>query len=135
MKKLKFNLTLSKVIFTIILICNLVLPLTGKIMQINVLQFVACGIWAYGLLSHLGYFKTQVSDGSDGIIRYEPNTPIIQISMVRLMEFLYYFLINTGIVNWTVFAVLVVLDVSYIIFLLLDKANYVFEMEEENGID
>lgn len=133
MKKLKVNLVLSKVIFIILLICNLALPLTGKVMQLNLFQLILCGIWAYGLLSHLGYFKTQVSDGSDGIIRYEPNTPIIPIGLLRIAEFLFYFLIRKDIINWSIFLGLLIGDLVYLMFLLLDKANYVFEMEDEDG--
>lgn len=135
MKKLKVNLVISKGIFIIILVCNLVLPLTGNIMQLNLFQSILCIIWVYGLLSHLGYFKTQVSDGSDGVIRYEPNTPIVQVGLLRLAEFIYYFLIRKSVINWTIFIGLIVGDVIYIMFLLLDKANYVFEMEDEDGLD
>lgn len=131
MKKLLFNLKLSKCIFAVIVIINLILPIyNNQIMKFNVFQLVAIGIWGYGLLSHLGYFKTQVFDGSEGKIMYEPNTPIVKIGFLRIVELIYFLVLKRDVFNWKVFLILLACDVFYIVFLIMDKSRYVFEMEE-----
>lgn len=132
MRKLLSNLKISKIIYAVILFCNLVLPLQGEFMKLDVLQLIAVIIWTYALLSQLGYFRTQISDGSDGVIRFEPNTPIIQICLLRAIQFGYLFMIKKEIVNWKVFIIVFVLDMFYLVFLLFDKSRYVFEMEGED---
>lgn len=135
MKKLLFNLHVSKGIFAVLVFINLVLPLySGQIMKFNLFQLIIVLVWSYGLLSHLGFFKTQVSDGTEGKILYEPNTPIVQIGILRLIELIYFLALKREVFNWKVFILLIVWDVFYIIFLLLDKSRYVFEMEEEDEL-
>lgn len=137
MKKLLANLLISKVIYGIILVINLCLPLTGQIMDFDLFQIIIVLIWTYGVLSHHGYFKTQVSDESEGTIKYEPNTPILQIILLRFLEFVYLWFTQLDVVNWKIFAGLVLADTVYVGFLLMDKATYVFEMdtEEDDGTD
>jgi hypothetical protein len=89
------------------------------------------GFWVYGLLSHLGYFKRQVSADEDGKIKYEVSVPIVQIGLIRMAQAGYYLLRKLS-VNWVVFIILIALDVIYVAFILLDKANYYYESELED---
>lgn len=129
MKKLLVNLTISKCICFVIVFCNLAFPVyQGQCFKLIPFQLVLIGFWVYGLLAHLGYFKVQVAK-EDGKLIYEPNTPILQIAFCRLLELGYFLLAKRSVVNWKVFVVLVFMDAIYIAFMLLDKANYYYEID------
>ena len=130
MKKLLINLTISKCICFVIVFCNLAFPLyDGQYFKFIPLQLLLIGFWLYGLACHLGYFKVQTSI-ENGRKVFEPNVPIVQIAVCRILEIAYFLLAKKKIVNWKVFVILVFMDVLYIAFILLDKAAYYYEMDD-----
>lgn len=122
-KSMMFNLTIMKVGFVIILITNLLLPIyKDTYFQFSLFQGVAVCIWLYGLLTGLGYFNQ--------------NTPILAISILRIAEAGYYAILHLQRTNWIIFMIFIILDVIYLSFLLVDKANYRYETEEvDNSAD
>ena len=131
MKKLLFNLKISKLIYTIILFCNIVLPWKrGIYVQLNIFNCIVITFWTYGVLSHLGYFLKPVSDDENGKVVYETNIPIVQVGFTRIAQVAYFFVFRRDIVDWRVIAGLIVLDVFYVIFMLLDKSGYYYESED-----
>lgn len=130
MKKLLINLTISKGLCFIVVLCNLVFPLyQGQYFKFIPLQIILIVFWLYGLACHLGYFKVQTSL-EDGKRIYEPSIPIIQIAACRIIETTYFWFAKKGVVDWKIFIILVGMDVIYIIFILLDKATYYYEVDE-----
>jgi len=135
MGKLFFNLRLSKIFFLVIFVCNIALPWEkGVILKINVFHIIVVLSWLYGVMSQHGYFLKQVSVDEDGITKYEFDIPIIQVGATRVAEIVYFLLFKRGIVDWRVIAGLVVSDLLFIGFMLLDKMSYYYESEEmKNG--
>lgn len=135
MKKLMTNLTISKGMCFVVVFCNLAFPLyNNAYFKVIPLQLLLIVFWLYGLLGHLGYFKTQIAKEDDKII-YEPNTPILQIAFCRIVEIAYFLIAKKDVVNWKVFAVLVFMDIIYIAFMLLDKSAYYYEMDASDEED
>lgn len=129
MKKLVFNLKVSKIIYFLIVLLNLFLPLyPGKIVNANVFQFAIMVIWLYGILCQHGYFKRQVSRNEDGKIRYEWNIPIVPIGLTRIAQIAYY-LIREVNFSIPIFVAFVVIDVLYVAFMLMDNYTYYYESE------
>lgn len=130
MNKLLANLRISKAIYVVLLLCNLALPLyRGEPMRFTLFQTIDVIIWLYGLLSQLGYFKEQIGEEINGKTLYENKVPFLQVGIIRIIEAAYLRLFKNDVVDWRVLAVLVGLDVFYAVFLLIDKARYVFESE------
>lgn len=130
MKKLLFNLKISKIFYLVIFICNVVFPLKGKVLNISFFNLVIIILWTYALLSHLGYFLKQVSENEDGVIEYENSIPMVKLAVVRIAEAGYYALFRRDIINWRIYVILVGIDIIYVVFLLFDKGNYYYESEE-----
>lgn len=130
MKKLLFNLKVSRIFYLVIFVCNIVLPLQGEIFKVSIFNVVMIILWTYTLFSHLGYFLKQVSENEDGEVEYENCIPIVKLGIVRIAEAGYFAMFKKGIVDWRIYAVLIGIDIVYIAFLLFDKANYYYESEE-----
>lgn len=131
MRRLMVNIYISRCLFLIIAVCNFALPLYNtKQFNTFILQFVIEAVWLYGLLSQAGYFKTPVSDDLDDTIHYEFNIPFLAIGLLRIVETGYFYLVKRDVMNWKMFLVLVIMDVVYTAFLLMDKSRYYFESED-----
>lgn len=130
MKRLLINLWISRVLCCILCVINLIVPMYPESkVNVSIFQFLLIGFWIYGLLSHLGYFKKQVSfDTDEELITYETSIPIIQVGLLRIVQFGYYYIAHVD-YNLKVFVVFVIADIIYTVFLLLDKAGYVYESE------
>lgn len=129
MKRLLTNLTISKVFCCMIVLGNLFLPLyPGKYLNTNLFQFAVIAMWIFGLLSHLGYVKRQVSASEDGIVEYETIIPIVPLGFTRIAQCIYY-VIRKPKISWVMLIILIGLDALYVAFLLWDKSNYYYESE------
>ena len=57
------------------------------------------------------------------------------LGVLRIVQGLYKFLIHPENFNWYGFLVLVLMDVFFIFFLLMDKRNYSYVEEEDDSDD
>ena len=130
MRRLMINIYVSRVLFLMITVCNFALPLySTKRFNTFILQFVIVLVWLHGLLSQSGYFKIPVSDDLEDTVHYEFNIPFLAIGLLRILETGYFYLMKRSIMNWKVFLALVIMDIVYTAFLLMDKSRYYFESE------
>lgn len=130
-RKLKINLFVSKFMFLTAAILNLAAPLQmGVFFNRNIFQFIVLAIWLYALLAHLGYFKTEIGVSAVGNKQYEFKIPILPLGLARILEIGYFALFKNGSTNWYALLSLIVLDIIFVIFLILDKARYCYESEE-----
>ena len=128
MRRLMANVYIARVLFLIIVVFNFALPLySTKRFNTFILQFVIEGLWLYGILSQSGYFKIPVSDDLDNTVHYEFNIPFLAVGLLRIVETGYFYLTKRDVMNWKVFLTLVVMDVVFTAFLLVDKSHYYFE--------
>lgn len=128
MRRLMANVYIARVLFLIIVVFNFALPLySTKRFNTFILQFVIEGLWLYGILSQSGYFKIPVSDDLDNTVHYEFNIPFLAVGLLRIVETVYFYLTKRDVMNWKVFLTLVVMDVVFTAFLLVDKSYYYFE--------
>ncbi len=128
MRRLMANIYIARVLFLIIVVFNFALPLySTKRFNTFILQFVIEGLWLYGILSQSGYFKIPVSDDLDNTVHYEFNIPFLAVGLLRIVETGYFYLTKRDVMNWKVFLTLVVMDVVFTAFLLVDKSHYYFE--------
>lgn len=100
-------------------IVNLALPLyKGVHGYKSGFQWIMVIIYFYGYLYQSGRLMGQ-------------KIPIVQIAVCRVMEIMLHTLIlkNHGI-NWSVFAVLLVIDFVYVALLMFDKLHYEYIEEE-----
>lgn len=127
-KPLRFFLIFSRIVYAAVLAVNLLLPIfDGKWADPPVFQKIICGVWTYGMLCSLGYFKKPVSREVDGVIKYEISVPILPIGLLRIAEALFYGFISRVHVDWRMFLICVGLDVFYVALILMDKSNYYYE--------
>lgn len=130
MKRLLFNVKLSKILCLLIVACNLILPWKkGVFVQFNIFNIVAAILWVYALISQMGYFLVQVSEDENGHYTYENRIPIVQIVVDRVLEILFYLFFKKGVVDWRFIIALIAMDLIYMLFLLMDKSNYYYESE------
>lgn len=116
-RNLMFNVSVMKIIYVLIVICNLLLPIRRDVfISISPLQIVAVIIWLFGLLGGMGYF--------------DQRTPILPIGILRFIEVLYYAVLRTKYINWVSFCVYLILDIIFVAFLFFDKANYMYVKED-----
>ena len=121
-KSLMFNITVMKIGFAIIALVNLFFPVyKDEVFQFSLFQIGAVGIWFFGMLGGMGYLNQSI--------------PIVQIGLLRIFEVMFYVILRLDRVNWWAFLIFIILDVAYLVFLLLDKANYSYEYEEVDNSD
>ena len=124
-KAIMFNTKLMKVFYIVLVIANLFVPLKkstdGYVFSISIFNIIALGILFYALLIGLGYFRH--------------NIPFLWLGVLRIVQGLYKFLIHPENFNWYGFLVLVLMDVFFIFFLLMDKRNYSYVEEEDDSDD
>lgn len=119
-RNLMFNITVMKVIYVLIIFCNLLLPIRRDVLfSISPLQIIAIIIWLFGLLGGMGYF--------------DQRTPVLPIGILRFVEILYYAVLRTDYINWIGFGICVLLDIIFIAFLFFDKANYTYVKEDASN--
>lgn len=120
-----FNTKLMKVFYIVLVIANLFVPLKkstgGYVFSISIFNIIALGILFYALLIGLGYFRH--------------NIPFLWLGVLRIVQGLYKFLIHPENFNWYGFLILVLMDVFFIFFLLMDKRNYSYVEEEDDSDD
>lgn len=127
----------ATILYFIILAVNLILPVvSGATLNINLFTIIMIVIWTITILSAHGYFKRMISTTDDAIV-YDTILPIVPATLVRIIEFGWYFLRQRQSFRINVFVADVVLDIAFVIILLLDKSHYYYESrtqeELENG--
>lgn len=121
-------LRLAQIIFVVLVIINFVLPLrSDHSAGFNVFNFIIIVLWVYALLSSLGFVKKIAKQDEDGIIEYDTTIPIAPVGIVRAIEFGYYMLLKHNVFLYKNFIILVILDITYLILLLIDKSSYCYE--------
>lgn len=136
-KQLRYTNTLllfekiATVLYFIMLAVNLVLPvLSGATLNIHLFTFVMLIIWTIAIVSAHGYLKKIVSTSEDTIV-YDTILPIVPATLVRLVEFGWFFIRQRQSFRINVFIADVALDVLFIIILLLDKSHYYYESRKQ----
>lgn len=117
MKAMKLRLTLIKSGFMAILILNFFLPIfEPKVMGVvSLFQWILVFVHFIGMLNSTGYFTHWI--------------PLVPWFVVRLLEIAYYTFVSGRDLSWTIFSVVLVVDVLYFILLLETKSNYKFVRE------
>lgn len=131
-KPVQIFLQLSKIVFVLIVVVNLILTVNTKhVFGFSLFNFIALLIWTYGFISSLGFIKTVASEEEDGSIIYETRLPFLWVAVVRLAQLGYYQFLSKADMNFIYFIILVVLDSLYTILLLIDKSSYYYISLEE----
>lgn len=122
-RSIMFNTYVMKVGYVALVILNIGLPcIDGTHSRLWLMQISACVVWVFGLLGGLGYFNQLV--------------PILQIGIVRIIECLYLLLFKYKVTIWWAVGIYILADVIYLVYLLIDKSNYEYVIEEsEDDVD
>lgn len=123
---------LSKIIYIILVVLNIVLPtLQSDRFGFGFWQVAVTIIWTYGILSSMGYFKKIVSQDEDGKIEYMTSVPFLQVGIARVLQLLYSMWRLRSEFILKNYIILVAFDVALAVVLLLDKSTYCYESTVE----
>lgn len=126
---------IATVIYFLALIINLIFPvLNSSTLNLNVFTFIIAILWTVAILSCHGFIK-KVSETVDDKVIYDTIIPIFPATLIRLIEFGWYFLRHRSEFRIGVFIFDVVFDVMLVALLLLDKSHYYFEATESEELD
>ena len=124
-KSIMFNLLVMKIFFVVISIVNIAIPLfSDGVWRFNVFQFIMVGIWFYALLCALGWFCITTNDVDGDMEILETKTPLLPIVFTRVVEGGFYWITAASEFNWKYFGIVILIDLVFFIFLILDKASY-----------
>lgn len=126
---------IATVIYFLALIINLIFPvLNSSTLNLNVFTIIIAILWTVAILSCHGFIK-KVAETVDDKVIYDTIIPIFPATLIRLIEFGWYFLRHRSEFRIGVFIFDVVFDVMLVAFLLLDKSHYYFEATESEELD
>lgn len=130
-KSLRFLRKLYEVLTGITIIVNIIM---SGIM--GFMNYFAIVVWIYGGLSYLGYIK-KVASKEEGRIVYTTSIPIIQIVVVRVVQFLLGKFLNVGMQTEVLFPFFICcfLDIVLIIFGVMDTGSYYYESVIEQDVE
>ena len=115
-----FNTKLMKIFYACLALGNLFIPMKrgsgGYTFSISNFNIIALVIMFYAMLIGLGYFKQ--------------NIPFLWVGVLRIVQGIYKFLIHPEAFNWYGYLALVLMDVFYIFFLMMDRRNYSYVEED-----
>ena len=115
-----FNTKLMKIFYAGLVLGNLFIPMKrgngGYTFSISIFNMIALVIMFYAMLIGLGYFKQ--------------NIPFLWLGVLRIVQGIYKFLIHPEAFNWYGYLALVLMDVFYIFFLMMDRRNYSYVEED-----
>ena len=115
-----FNTKLMKIFYAGLVLGNLFIPMKrgrgGYTFSISIFNIIALVIMFYAMLIGLGYFKQ--------------NIPFLWVGVLRIVQGIYKFLIHPEAFNWYGYLALVLMDVFYIFFLMMDRRNYSYVEED-----
>lgn len=115
-----FNTKLMKIFYAGLVLGNLFIPMKrgngGYTFSISIFNMIALVIMFYAMLIGLGYFKQ--------------NIPFLWVGVLRIVQGIYKFLIHPEAFNWYGYLALVLMDVFYIFFLMMDRRNYSYVEED-----
>lgn len=115
-----FNTKLMKIFYVGLALGNLFIPMKrgngGYTFSISIFNMIALVIMFYAMLIGLGYFKQ--------------NIPFLWVGVLRIVQGIYKFLIHPEAFNWYGYLALVLMDVFYIFFLMMDRRNYSYVEED-----
>lgn len=115
-----FNTKLMKIFYAGLVLGNLFIPMKkgsdGYTFSISIFNIIALVIMFYAMLIGLGYFKQ--------------NIPFLWVGVLRIVQGIYKFLIHPEAFNWYGYLALVLVDVFYIFFLMMDRRNYSYVEED-----
>lgn len=126
-KSILFKLNVAKVLYVIVAIVNLAMPLYNDLKwTFSIFQLIVCVIWLFGMLAAIGIFCTNTHEIKGDVVIYEQNTSpvIIALGICRIIEAFYYYVFHQDEINWIAYGILIFIDLFYLIFILIDKANY-----------
>ena len=114
-----FNTKLMKIFYAGLALGNLFIPMkrgSGYTFSISIFNIIALIIMFYAMLIGLGYFKQ--------------NIPFLWVGVLRIVQGIYKFLIHPEAFNWYGYLALILMDVFYIFFLMMDRRNYSYVEED-----
>ena len=115
-RSIMLNTYVMKVGYVLLVIINLAAPcLKGIHSRLWLMQVVICLVWILGYLNQM--------------------VPILQVGIVRIIECLYLLLFKYKETRWWVVGLYVLVDVIYVVYLLIDKSNYEYVVEDEKDVD
>lgn len=124
-KSIMFRPMLMKVLFVGIAILNVGMPLnTAEGWSLDLFQLVMVGIWFYATFCALGHFCIPANVVQGDMELYEVRTPITPLGFMRIIECGFHWIVNPNTFHWKFFGLLIVFDLLFLFFLLLDKSNY-----------
>lgn len=124
-KSILFKPLLMKIFYGIIAVINVAIPLNSDgTWSFSLFQFGIIAVWFYALLCALGYFCISTNEIQGDMELYETKTPILPLVFVRIVEGGFYWITAPHDFNWTYFGALIVIDIVYLVFLMMDKATY-----------
>lgn len=123
---------IARVLLFPIAFLNLFAPVFSAPSMIKTfIHFLVLVFWFKGLAGLLGYCKKVVAREENGRIRYEITVPVLQVFVLRIIEFFYGALRSSFSINIVWFLSCLALDVVYLLVLLFAKSNYYYESVEE----
>lgn len=134
MKPVQVLLALADIMFIAVCVANVILPvLHTKNLGLDLFHFIIIIFHVYAALGCHGYVK-KISMLEDDVIIYDTTIPLLQVTVVRILELIYHYFRHWKDLNLRNFIILVILDVLYFLILLLDKGKYYYESRamEEN---
>lgn len=136
-KAILFKVQMLRVVSIILIILNLAAPLgLNFTWKFSLFQLLETFILIFGGLTSSGYFCINTYKEEEDVVIYEQNTSalLIAFTILRLLEFLYYFTVAKNTINFTMLLILTGLDLLYMIFLFIDKASYGYAVEKTEKI-
>lgn len=136
-KSLMFKPAFIRFLWIVIVALNWVLPLRQDyVWNFSLFRVIITIIWTYGMLTATGVLCVNTHVRENGMILYEQNTSavITSLGIMRILQVVYYALLRRTTVSWTIFIVLTVLDVVYLLIIILDKSSYGYAVEEKEKI-
>ena len=127
-KRMRFYLALIKIAFAISVILNVILPTSENgWLHPSPINFVVIGIWFYGLLCALGYFrKATTEEDSNGVIEYEIKVPFTPVIVTRALQLAYMLLFRKVSAYFLPYFVLLISDLVVMLIYLVYKASFYY---------
>lgn len=129
MKRVFVNLVIARIYYVVLLALNIIVNVSGVFPNKNVLQYAVVVVLGYGLLCQHGYFRKEVKC-ERGVTEYEQSVPTLAWGVLRLLQWIFYYMFRIKDVTMGRFWFLVVLEAGFVAFLLYDKSKYYYESRE-----
>lgn len=116
-KAIRFNLKVAVIFYVVLVVVNLAAPVSGAgWFRPSPFSIAALVVEFFCVLAQRGYLKQRI--------------PFAQLFVCRFLQGIFYAVAKLNVCNWGIFAGLVVADVFFVAFLLMDASSYYYVEEE-----